>query len=109
MVGSLGTCAKIRFSDLTVSNDEDVSLKAFGKVLTTNVAGSAAAVGSVDSFLASDGYCDSSNIWFLKGSPVPARDIHVVLSGEENEIAVPANCSEVDYEYVLSELKALNV
>jgi hypothetical protein len=103
--------SKIRYSDLVVTNDEDVSLRAYGNALDVNVVGNDAAEASVDSFLSSNGYCESSNVWFMKGSvtPVPARDIHVVLNGEANEFAVPANCSEADYEYVLSEIRTLNI
>lgn len=100
---------KIRYSDVTVRNDDDISLKAFGNADTANVAGNAAAQHSVDTFLKSDGYCDSSNIWFTKvEGGLPSRDIHVVLHGAHNEFAVPTNCSQADYEYVLSELLGLN-
>jgi uncharacterized protein YkuJ len=99
---------QIRYSDVVVSNDDDISLRAFGKVFDADVAGNKAAQNSVDSFLDEDGYFDSSNIWFMKGDKVPARDVHVVLQGASNEVAIPTNCSQVDYEYVLSQLLALN-
>jgi hypothetical protein len=99
---------KIRYSDIVVSNDDDISLRAFGKVFDTDLAGSNAAQKSLDSFLSEEGYFDSSNIWFIKGTKVPARDIHVILQGANNEVAIPTNCSRVDYEYVFSQLLALN-
>ncbi|MBX3653170.1 MAG: hypothetical protein KF686_03225 [Ramlibacter sp.] len=104
-----GLLAKqIRYSDVVVSNDDDISLRAFGKVFDADLAGNKAAQSSLDIFLTEDGYFDSSNIWFIQGEKVPARDIHVVLQGASNEVAIPTNCSQVDYEYVLSQLLALN-
>lgn len=99
---------KIRYADVVVTNDEDVSLRAYGNELNVNVISSKPAESSVDSFLASNGYCESSNIWFVKGDPRPDRDVHVVLHGQANEFSVPTNCSQSDYEYVLSEIEALN-
>ncbi len=99
---------QIRYSDVVVSNDDDISLRAYGKVFDADLAGNKAAQDSLDSFLGEDGYFDSSNIWFVKGERVPARDIHVILQGAGNEVAIPTNCSQVDYEYVFSQLLALN-
>jgi hypothetical protein len=99
---------QIRYSDVVVSNDDDISLRAFGKVFDADLAGNMAAQNSLDSFLNEEGYFDSSNIWFIQGEKVPARDIHVILQGARNEVAIPTNCSQVDYEYVLSQLLALN-
>lgn len=98
----------IRYSDVVVSNDDDISLRAFGKVFDADLAGNIAAQNSLDSFLSEEGYFDSSNIWFVRGKEVPARDIHVILQGASNEVAIPTNCSQVDYEYVLSQLLSLN-
>lgn len=99
---------QIRYSDMIVSNDDDISLRAFGKVFDVNVAGNKAAQNSLDSFLKDDGYFDSSNIWFVKGEKVPARDVHVILQGASNEVAIPTNCSKDDYEYVISQLLSFN-
>lgn len=99
---------QIRYSDVVVSNDDNISLRAFGKVFDADLAGNEPAQNSLDSFLGKDGYFDSSNIWFIQGKVVPARDIHVLLQGASNEVVIPTNCSQVDYDYVLSQLLALN-
>lgn len=104
----LTLASKIRYSDLVFTNDEDVSLRAYGNAMTVNVVGNKGAVDSLETFVSNDGYCDESNIWFIKGSPTPARDIHLVLQGAANEFAIPTQCTKADYEYVLSELKTLN-
>jgi hypothetical protein len=100
--------SKIRYSDLIFTNDEDISLRAYGNAMTVNVVGNKGATDSLDTFVSNDGYCDGSNIWFIKGTQTPARDIHLILQGAANEFAVPTQCTKADYEYVLSELKTLN-
>lgn len=99
---------KVRYSELHIKNDDNISLRVSADAVSVNVAGSQPAETSVNSFLDSAGYCGGSNVWFIKGETVPARDVHVVVSGEVNEFAVPTNCSEMDYEYVSAEIKALN-
>jgi hypothetical protein len=66
---------------------------------------------SLDAFFEHHGYCDSSNIWWLKSSeepPIPSKDVHVLLSGATNEFAVTARCSREDHEYVLRQLLGNN-
>jgi hypothetical protein len=54
-------------------------------------------------------YCDRHNLWWLtQRSGIPSKDVHVLLSGEENEFAVTMQCVREDYEYVLAELRRLN-
>lgn len=54
-----------------------------------------------------DAYCDSTNIYFKAGEDITA-ETHVMLSGEINEFALPANCTRADYEYVLGRLRFFN-
>lgn len=65
---------------------------------------------SLDQFVAHEGYCDASNVWFKVGQK-PNGDpkwVHVLLSGKDNEFALTSQCSMKEYEYVLSELRAHN-
>ena len=68
------------------------------------------AVGqSLDYLLKEDknSYCAGANLWFKKASGL-SSDSHVLLTGESNEFALPANCSEEDYKYVLNQLRYFN-
>jgi hypothetical protein len=72
---------------------------------------------SLDEFLKHKAYCDTSNVWWLKGGGkqaenefdmIPSKDVHVLLRGAINEFAVTAKCSKQDYEYVLDQLRRNN-
>ncbi|MYM85727.1 hypothetical protein GTP91_00880 [Rugamonas sp. FT82W] len=64
---------------------------------------------SLDHMLNNDdsAYCDGTNFWFKKNNDLSA-DVHVLLNGDLNEFALPANCSEEDYVYVLNHVRTLN-
>lgn len=52
-------------------------------------------------------YCDDANVWFKKSDAL-SQKTHVMLSGENNEFALPANCTKGDYEYVLGQIQLFN-
>lgn len=99
---------KIRYSEIAVRNDDDYVLKAVGGSLESNVSSNQASVSSLQSFIEMEGQCESFNLWFSKAHTPSKRDVHFLLSGEVNEFAINASCTLDDYEYVLSELRALN-
>jgi hypothetical protein len=97
---------RLRYSDSRMRND-------FGNTVVAATGNSQSDLfeddglkNSLNVFLKSGAYCDSSNIWWIiQEDGVPSTDLHVLLSGMDNEFAVTANCSREDYEYVLSQLK----
>ena len=66
------------------------------------------ASGSIDHFLDKGAHCDAENIWWVRRGGVIDREIHTLLSGENNEFAVTAACTRTEYEYVLNELRIFN-
>lgn len=99
----------IRFSDSSLVNAMGTTLSAATGSEQANLYDDVGATTSLDTFLNHNAHCDSSNVWWLKGNPVPTRDIHVLLSGRVNEFAVTAQCSKEDYEHVLREIQRHNV
>ncbi len=65
--------------------------------------------GALDYALEHDenAYCEGSNFWFKKSDKL-SSDVHVLLSGQSNEFALPANCNKEDYDYVLKQLLFFN-
>lgn len=98
----------IRFSDHTLVNDNGNTIRAATGTDNCDLLSDDGVVESLEVFLDHDAYCDSSNIWFKTALPGPSKEIHVLLSGELNEFAVPAHCSPTDYQYVLDQLRLLN-
>lgn len=99
----------IRYSDSTIRDDAGNVLRAVTGSTETDLNTNPAMGQSLDYLLKADvnAYCEGSNIWFKKTDTVSTAT-HVLLNGESNEFALPANCSEGDYNYVLSQLRYFN-
>jgi len=96
---------KIRFSDSTMSNSFGTTLVASTGAEEADLFNDKGATGSIDHFLGHGAHVDSSNIWWLPVDGVCDREIHMLLSGLNNEFAITANCTKIEYEYVLNELR----
>jgi hypothetical protein len=105
----------LRYSDSTLRNTLGTVLTAATGEIQLSLIDDPGASNGLDQFLKyKGGYCDASNIWWLRGGGqlsksefdmVPSRDVHVLLRGKVNEFVVPAKCSKRDYEYVLDKLR----
>ncbi len=107
----------IRYSDSTLRNALGTALSASTGSEQQSLFDDQGASNSLDEFLKHKAYCDTSNIWWLKGGGkqskdefdvLPSRDVHVLLKGSSNELVVTAKCSKQDYEYVLDQLRKYN-
>lgn len=59
-------------------------------------------------FLKNGGQVSRANVYFLIPDTDPQREVHVLLSGEFHEFAVPASCSAGDYQYVCAKIRYFN-
>jgi hypothetical protein len=104
------TLAKlVRYSDSTVRDEAGNVLRAVTGSDKDDLNQNVAVGQSLDFLLGNDknAYCEGANIWFKKTDGL-STESHVLLNGESNEFALPANCSEADYNYVLSQLRHFN-
>ena len=99
---------RVRFSDSTMRNECGTTLIASTGRGDDDLVHDSGASASIDEFLDHGAYCDSSNVWFGSPSGVINREVHVLLSSRGNEFAVPSNCTQAEYEYVLNELRTHN-
>jgi hypothetical protein len=97
----------IRYSDSTLRNDNGVVLRAATGSDGSDLASDKGAQNSIDAFMAEDGECEGLNFFFRPAAGLP-KEVHVLLFGEVNEFAIPANCTEGDYRYVLDQIRSLN-
>jgi len=99
----------IRYSDSTIRDEAGNALRAVTGSIQSDLSANPAVGNSLDYLLEQDenSYCEGANIWFNKSSELSA-DIHVLLTGDLNEFALPANCTEGDYNYVLHQLRQFN-
>jgi hypothetical protein len=106
----------LRYSDSSLRNPQGTVLSAATGAEQMSLFDDVGASRSLDEFLKYDAYCDSSNVWWLKGNApkniaslvVPSKDVHVFLSGAPHEFALTAKCSKQDYEYVLDQIRRNN-
>jgi len=100
----------VRYSTTLLRNDEGNSIRAAAGSINHDLADDEGVKEGLDAFMGHQGYCDGTNIFFLKsdGLNTPNNDIHVLLSGMMNEFALPANCISGDYNYVLRKIQELN-
>ncbi|MBW7568946.1 hypothetical protein KIF53_20040 [Chromobacterium subtsugae] len=100
----------VRSSDLSMRNDNGNVMKASTGKESASLSNDSGVLSSINSFMEHDGYCDSSNFWFVRreNELVPTKDIHVQLTGEINEFILTARCTPGDYNYVLRQIRLLN-
>ncbi len=101
---------KVRYSDSVVRNEFGTALRASAGTDDYDLMSDAGAVSGVDAFLKADGgaYIDSHNIWLTAEANGISKEMHILISGDANEFAIPSNCSAEDYENALTSLRALN-
>lgn len=52
---------------------------------------------------------EKANVWFkAQSNHNPSKDIHVLVDGEPNELAITANCTRKDHEYVIKRIRRHN-
>lgn len=96
----------LRYSDTTLRNRKGNTIIASTGTESATLFDDDGTTGSLDHFLEHGGaYCDSSNIWWRPVDGILSREIHMLLSGLNNEFAITAECSKGEYEYVLNELR----
>ena len=106
----------LRYSDSSLRNPQGTVLTAATGAEQMSLFDDVGASRSLDEFLKYDAFCDSSNVWWLKGNTpkniaslaVPSKDVHMFLSGAPHEFALTAKCSKQDYEYVLDQIRRNN-
>lgn len=107
----------LRYSDSSLRNPLGTVLSASTGDEQASLFDDDGATRSLDEFLKYKAYCDTSNVWWLRGGGkkadnefemVPSKDVHVLMKGALNEFAVTAKCSKQDYEYVIDQLRRNN-
>ncbi len=99
---------EVRYSHSTASNDFGFSMQVSTSSQEENLSTDDGSMAALESFLANEGHVTGSNIYFKMPDTEPPREIHVLLSGEVNEFAVPVSCSTGDYMYVRGKILSLN-
>jgi hypothetical protein len=98
----------VRFSDSTMRNNNGITISASTGEIQADLFNDAGAGSSIDLFLKHGARCDSSNVWWLPDDGESGRQVHCHLGGQDNEFAIPANCTRGEYEYVLNKIRVFS-
>lgn len=98
----------VRYSSYKAKNDFGVTMSAATGSFEDDLVADEGAKKGMQAFIDSNGFGHSSNVFFKIPNSSPAREVHVLISGESNEFALTAACSAEDYKYVLEQILSFN-
>lgn len=98
----------IRYSNSTAKNDLGAVMQISSSSQDDNLSSDGGSMAALDSFLASDGHVTGTNVYVKIPNTDPQREIHLLISGDVNEFAIPVACSAEEYSYVRGKVIALN-
>ena len=99
---------EFRYSNSTAVNDLGAVMQISSSSQEDNLSSDNGSMAAIDSFLAGDGHVTGANVYAKIPGTEPQREIHLLLSGDVNEFAVPVACSAGEYSYVRGKVISLN-
>lgn len=100
--------ATVRYSTSLARNEFGYKMQISGTLQGDNLSTDKGSEKAMDSFLSAQGEVSGSNIYFIIPGSATLREIHTLLSGEDNEFAIPVACTAMEYEYVRGQIFQLN-
>lgn len=100
--------SEIRYSNSTAKNDLGAVMQISSSSQDDNLSSDDGSMAALDSFLAGDGHVTGTNVYVKIPGKDAKREIHLLISGEVNEFAIPVACSAEEYSYVRGKVIALN-
>lgn len=99
---------QIRYSHSTAKNDFGYVMNVSSSAQEDNLSTDGGSAAAMQSFLESDGHVTGANIYMKIPHTNPQREVHILVTGDLNEFAVPVSCSSSDYEHVRGKILAFN-
>lgn len=104
----VGLAQDLRYSTSTARNDLGAVMQLSSSAQEDNLSDDDGSMGALDTFLGLDGHVTGTNVFVRIPNMTPEREVHLLISGDLNEFAVPAACSEGEYAYVRGKVVSLN-
>jgi hypothetical protein len=99
---------QLRFNSSCLRTNIGGRLDAAGGDETTDMFQDPAVAAGVDAIWGSGAFCESSSVyWLEQEGSLPSREMHMLLSGQNNEFAITSASSKKDYECIFDQLRAL--
>lgn len=99
---------EVRYSNSTARNAFGYVLNLGSSSQSDDLSSDDGSMAAIETFLENEGQITGTNIYLKIPGTDPVREIHLLVSGEVNEFAVPVSCSSGDYDYVLRKILTLN-
>lgn len=99
---------EVRYSNSSARNDFGYTMNVSSSAQEDNLSTDDGSTAAMQSFLDGDGHITGANLYVRIPDSDPAREVHLLISGDSNEFAVPVSCSAGDYEHVRGKILALN-
>jgi len=100
--------AEVRYSNSSARNDFGYLMSVSSSAQEDNLSTDGGSTAAMHSFLQGDGHITGANIYLKIPNTDPAREVHILISGDVNEFAITVSCSAEDYEYVRGKILSLN-
>lgn len=98
----------VRYSHSSARNDYGCIMNIATSSQEDNLSTDAGSMGAIGKFLDEDGFVTGANVYLEIPQSQPKREIHTLLSGEDNEFSIPVACTPEDYDFVLGKILTIN-
>lgn len=100
---------EVRYSHSSARNDFGFSMNVSCSSQDDNICNDGGSIAALQGFIDNEGQVVGTNIYLKIPDEADPREVHILISGEVNEFAIPVTCSANDYEYVRGKIFSLNV
>lgn len=98
-----------RYSYSVARNDLGATMQLSSSSQNDDLSEDSGSMEALDKFLFLDGYITGTNVFVkTQNGDNPPNEVHLIISGEINEFAIPAACSKGEYAYVREKIISLN-
>lgn len=98
----------VRYSQSSARNDYGCVMQLATSTQEESLTSDAGSMAAITEFLEQDGFVTGANVYLEIPNAVRKQELHVLLSGEVNEFAIPVACTPEDYSFVLGKLLSIN-
>lgn len=108
LVKNRSTISGVRYSQSSAKNDYGCVMQIATSTQEESLTSDAGSMAAITEFLEQDGFVTGANVYFEIPNTVRKQELHVLLSGEVNEFAIPVACTPEEYSYVLGKILSIN-
>lgn len=108
LVKNRSTVSGVRYSQSSAKNDYGCVMQIATSTQDESLTSDAGSMAAITEFLDQDGFVTGANVYFEIPNTVRKQELHVLLSGEVNEFAIPVACTPEEYTFVLGKILSIN-